>query len=321
MSTPAVAATGLQSPWSIAFLERTPIISERDTARILELLPGGELREIGVVEGVVHGGEGGLLGLAVDDERRLYAYSTGPNGNRIDRFAIEGAPGALALGARETILDGVPSGRIHNGGRIRFGPDGMLYVGTGDASERGLAQDPGSLGGKILRMTPDGQAPPDNPFPGSLVYSLGHRNVQGLAWAPDGTLLATEFGQDTWDELNVIVAGGNYGWPVVEGVAGDPAFVDPVQQWAPVDASPSGLAIAGGAAFVANLRGASLRVVPLDDLAASELRHLGEFGRVRDAVVGPDGSIWVLTSNTDGRGEPGPDDDRLVLIPPGAGGG
>ena len=157
------------------------------------------------------------------------------------------------------VLDGLPAAGNHNGGRIAFGPDGMLYAGAGDAAQGDRAQDLDSLGGKILRMTPDGGIPDDNPFAGSLVYSYGHRNVQGLAWTEDGTMFATEFGQDTWDELNIIEAGGNYGWPIVEGQGGGDEFIDPVQQWRPDAASPSGMAIIGGTIFIANLRGEVLR--------------------------------------------------------------
>jgi glucose/arabinose dehydrogenase len=164
-------------------------------------------------------------------------------------------------------------------------------------------------------MTLDGEAPDDNPIPGSLVFSLGHRNVQGMGWAEDGTMFATEFGQDTWDELNVITAGTNYGWPVVEGIVGRAEYADPVQQWTPDEASPSGMAIVGGTLFLANLRGQVLRSVPLADTSSADDLLSGEFGRLRDAVEAPDGSLWVLTNNTDGRGDPRAEDDRILRIP------
>ncbi len=251
---PRDVTTGLQAPWSVVFLGETALISERDTGRILELLDDGSTRVVGTVPGVAASGEGGLLGLAVAG-RRLYAYSTGERENRVQRFGLRGEPGSLSLGSARTILDGIPSAAIHNGGRIAFGPDEMLYVATGDAAESGRAQDRGSLSGKILRMTPDGDVPPDNPFEDSLVYSYGHRNVQGLAWAADGTMFATEFGQNTWDELNIIEPGRNYGWPEAEGESDDDDFTDPVQQWRTSDASPSGLTAAQGTLFIANLRG------------------------------------------------------------------
>lgn len=183
------------------FADGVALVSERDSGRILELPDGGGTRVVGTVGGVVHAGESGLLGLAVDRERRLYAYSTGPDGNRIERYTLSGAPGSLALGAGEVILDGLPSASFHDGGRIAFGPDGMLYATVGDAGQRERAQDLDSLTGKILRMTPDGEIPTDNPFPGSLVFSYGHRNPQGIAWTADGTMFATELGEDSWDEL------------------------------------------------------------------------------------------------------------------------
>ncbi|MBK0418318.1 PQQ-dependent sugar dehydrogenase [Leucobacter sp. CSA1] len=311
----AVVADGLDAPWSIAFHGETPLIGERDSARVLELDEHGEAREVAVVDGVEPMGEGGLLGIAVHDGH-LYLYFTAAEENRIERYELTGEAGSLGLGPAEPILDGIPSASHHDGGRIAFGPDGMLYATAGDAGDRPGAQDLESLGGKILRMTAEGEVPSDNPFPDSYVYSFGHRNPQGIAWADDGTLYASEFGQDTWDELNVIEAGGNYGWPEVEGIAETQGFVDPVQQWKPADASPSGIAILDGAVFIANLRGERLREVPLSDLAASTEHLVGEHGRLRDAVVAPDGALWILTNNTDGRGSPGPDDDRVLRFDP-----
>ena len=310
-------ATDLAAPWSIAFTaDGTPLVSERDTGRILEVVPDGSTREIGTVAGVAAAGEGGLLGLAVDDLDRLYAYSTGSSENRIDRFAVTGAPGSLALGDPETVLDGIPAARIHNGGRLAFGPDGMLYATTGDADQRPSAQNVDSLAGKILRMTPDGYPPADNPFEGSLVYSFGHRNPQGIGWAEDGTMFASEFGQDTWDELNIIVPGGNYGWPEAEGTGGaERGFIDPVQQWNPDEASPSGLAVTGGTVFVTGLGGARLFTIDASAPETSEQLLRDEYGRIRDVTVAPDGTLWVLTNNTDGRGSPREGDDRILSLP------
>jgi glucose/arabinose dehydrogenase len=315
---PADVVTGLAAPWSVAFLGGTPLISQRDDGTILEVTDDGGTRAIGTVDGVVHVGESGLLGLAVDGQDRLYAYSTGPDGNRIQRFPVTGEPGSLALGEAETILDGLPSAGYHDGGRIAFGPDGMLYATAGDAGQADAAQDLESLAGKILRMTPDGDAPDDNPFPGSRVYSYGHRNPQGLAWAADGTLFAAEFGQDTWDELNIITPGGNYGWPDVEGIAGREDYIDPVQQWSPDQASPSGIAVADGTIFIANLRGAVLRAVPVADPTTSTDYYADEYGRLRAVLTSPDGDLWFLTNNTDGRGTPADGDDRLLSVPLGS---
>jgi glucose/arabinose dehydrogenase len=261
---PATLVTGLETPWSVVCLGNTAgQRTRRGTHRGAHQRPPDPPNRHG--RRCPARGESGLLGLALDGQRRLYAYSTGPDGNRIQRFDLTGQPGSLGLGPAETIIDGLPSASYHDGGRIAFGPDGMLYATVGDAGRRDDAQDLDSLGGKILRMTPDGDVPADNPFPGTLVYSYGHRNPQGLAWAADGTMFASEFGQNTWDELNIITPGGNYGWPYFEGIGGDDRYLDPVQQSSPAQASPSGMTIVGGTIFIANLRGQVLRAVPVAD--------------------------------------------------------
>lgn len=224
--------------------------------------------------------------------------------------------GSYGLGPSTTLIDRLPSGQIHNGGRIELGPDGVLYLGVGGTGQRSRAQDLSFLGGKILRFTPDGGIPADNPFPGSPVYSYGHRNVQGIGWTADGRMVASELGQDTWDELNVIQPGKDYGWPLVEGTAGTArGFVDPVQTWPTDEASPSGLAVVDGTVFVANLRGTVLRAVPVADLGRSTTLYQGRYGRIRDVVRAPDGRLWILTHNTDGRGTPRPGDDRILAVP------
>ena len=319
-------ATGLTSPWSVAILDGgSALISERDTARIIELTPGGETRIVGTISGVRHGGEGGLLGIEVvdtGDSLWLFAYHTASGDNRVVRMPLLGEPGSLSLGASEILLTGIPRAGNHNGGRIKQGPDGHLYVTTGDAANPSLSQDPGSLAGKILRMTFAGTAPDDNPTPGSLVYSIGHRNPQGIAWDSAGQLWAAEFGQNTWDELNVIMPGANYGWPVVEGTGGDDRFRDPIIVWSTAEASPSGLAIAGDTLFLAALRGQRLWAVyaTVDPNGTvmqgpdAEAWFTGELGRIRDVVAAPDGTLWILTNNTDGRGSPRAGDDRLIEV-------
>jgi len=212
------------------------------------------------------------------------------------------------LGALETVLDGIPAARNHDGGRIAFGPDGNLYVGTGDAGDPDNAQDRASLGGKILRVTPEGRPAPGNPFGDSPVWSLGHRNVQGLAWDQRGQLYATEFGQNTYDELNRVEPGGNYGWPEVEGVGGVEGFLDPLRQWSTDEASPSGIAVTGGQVYLAALRGESLWRVPLTgDGGTGEPVQLlrGEYGRLRAVEPDAAGNLWLLTSNRS-RGNPVP---------------
>lgn len=310
-------ATGLEAPWSVVRTgdDGDALVSERDSAKVLELQDDGTTREVGTVDGVSHGGEGGLLGLALHDDD-LFVYSTADDGNRIQRFELTGSAGSWALGDATTIIDGLPSNTFHDGGRIAFGPDDMLYASVGDAGASSDAQDEDSLAGKILRLTPDGDVPDDNPFDGSPVWSLGHRNVQGLGWSSDGTMFASEFGENTLDELNVIEAGENYGWPEVEGEGGeDQGFVDPVQQWSTNEASPSGLTVVDDTVFVANLRGEVLRAIPADDPGTSTEYFPGDFGRIRTVLEGPSDTLWFVTNNTDGRGDPAAGDDRIVSVP------
>lgn len=323
-----VIATGLDAPWSIVPFGDGVLLSFRDSGQIGFVDAAGEVNAVGDVEGVAAGGEGGLLGLALldgGDASWLYAYATTANDNRIVRYAVDGTAEAPRLGEREDILTGIPKATIHNGGRLAFGPDGMLYATTGDATGGDIAQDVGSLAGKILRLTPSGGVPDDNPFEDSPVYSLGHRNPQGVAWTSDGRMWASEFGQNTWDELNLIEAGGNYGWPTVEGIAGEDRFIDPEYQWSTSEASPSGLAVVDDTLFMAGLGGQRLWVL-LDGVHVPEGSHglegavtaseyfSGEFGRIRDVAAAPGGGLYLISNNTDGRGNPGPDDDRLIKV-------
>jgi glucose/arabinose dehydrogenase len=313
-SGPQVLATGLQAPWSVALHGTTPLISERGSARILAVSDTGGTSSIATIAGVSGNGEGGLLGIAVRDGY-LYAYFTAGAENRIERYPLTGQGVNARLGAAQLLLGGIPSRSNHNGGRLAFGPDGMLYASTGDAGTGSRAQDLGSLAGKILRMTPDGKVPASNPFAGSYVYSYGHRNVQGLAWAADGSMYASEFGENTWDELNLIKAGGNYGWPEVEGKANNPKYIDPLQQWPTSEASPSGIAISGGNLYIANLRGERLRKIPLSATGTATEFYVKEYGRLRDVIAAPGDRLYLLTNNTDGRGTPRPNDDRLLSLP------
>ncbi|MFD0272902.1 PQQ-dependent sugar dehydrogenase [Kitasatospora sp. NPDC127111] len=317
-------ASGLEAPWGLVVLpDGDLLVSERDNGKIIRVAAtDGAKTEAGTVPGVVSGGEGGLLGLALSPgyatDHLVYAYFSTADDNRVVRFPYDPTrPATRQLGDVQLLLSGIPRGPRHNGGRIAFGPDGLLYAGTGDTSKGSLAQDKGSLGGKILRLAPDGTPAPGNPFPGSPVYSYGHRNVQGLTWDPQGRLWAAEFGQDDWDELNLVRPGGNYGWPEVEGVGNRPEFIDPVVQWPPSEASPSGIAYADGAVWVASLRGARLWRVPLDGdhLAGDPQAFLDHtYGRLRTVVADRDGTLLLVTNNTDGRGEPGPDDDRILRL-------
>ncbi|MFD4371809.1 PQQ-dependent sugar dehydrogenase [Streptomyces sp. NPDC058486] len=316
----AVAGTlteGLRSPWGLAALPGGDLLVSSRDERTVTRVDGrtGAKTSLGEVPGVVPGGEGGLMGLAVRDGW-VYAYLTAESDNRIVRMRYGGGDGDR-LGAPRPVLTGIPKGTVHNGGRIAFGPDGMLYAGTGERGETGLAQDKGSLGGKILRMTPEGKPAPGNPFEGSVVYSYGHRNVQGIAWDAEGRLWAAEFGQNEWDELNLVEPGRNYGWPEVEGKAGKAGFVDPVAQWPTSEASPSGIAYARGAVWMAGLRGERLWRIPLSgpELSGEPEAFLsGEYGRLRTVLADGAGRLWLVTSETDSRGTPEAGDDRILRL-------
>jgi len=314
-------ATGLDVPWGIAFLPSgDAVVTLRDEKRLVLVSPDGDVRRVTgkgadqLDELVEPGGEAGLLGVAVlgtkGDGVDLALYATAAQDNRVLRATLTGTE----LGAVAPILTGIQKAGNHDGGRLAVGPDGYLYVTTGDASNRPNAQDKTSLNGKILRITPDGDPAPGNPF-GTAVWSYGHRNVQGLGWAPDGRMFASEFGQDTWDELNLIKPGKNYGWPRVEGIGHEKGYVDPLRQWATSDASPSGLAVTDEAVYLAGLRGERLWRVPLrPDGVGKPQALLTDKGRLRAVVQAPDGSLWVLTNNTDGRGTPRRGDDRILRI-------
>ncbi|GAA4687023.1 PQQ-dependent sugar dehydrogenase [Promicromonospora umidemergens] len=340
-----VVAEELPAPWGMAPLpgERF-LVTMRDDVTLAVVHPSGEVEPVAgsggaqqLAEQTVADGEGGLLGVAVDPEDAgplftVFLYRTGEQDNAVLRAELD--LGTMTLSDLTTVLDGIPKSSNHNGGRLALGPDGYLYVATGDAGDTANAQDPDSLGGKILRVTPDGEPAPGNPDAGSPVWSTGHRNVQGLGWDPSGRMFASEFGQDQFDELNVIEPGGNYGWPDVEGPGegGDQAgFTDPVAWWPTSEASPSGIAVTEEAVYLASLRGERLWRVPLlgepsavadgESSGFGEPQALleGEYGRLRAVHAGPDGELYVLTNNTDGRGEPmteggRPVDDRLLRV-------
>jgi glucose/arabinose dehydrogenase len=314
---PEVVASGLVVPWGMAFLpDGSALVSERNSGRVLQLRVGQAPQPVATINGVSATGEAGLLGLAVSptyaQDQWVYAYFTSASDNRIVRFRLASPQ------TQPVILSGLARASIHDGGRIAFGPDGMLYAGVGDANNAATAQNQQSLNGKILRMTPTGGVPAGNPF-GNLVYSMGHRNVQGLAWDAQGRMWASEFGQNTWDEINQIVAGGNYGWPTVEGMGTNPQFRNPAVVWTTAEASPSGLAFANNTLFAAALRGQRLWTVPVNSngttgTPVAELQ--GQYGRLRTVMRGPDGWLWVATSNRDGRGTPVAADDRVLRFPP-----
>lgn len=317
--TPAAGRTtllgGLDRPWSIAMLpDGSALVSERNTGEIHHVPApgaGGRPTVVGTLPSRRTSGEGGLLGLAVpaniEQTSTFYAYYSTDNDNRIAAVPWSGS----RIGEPKVIFTGIPRGTNHNGGRIAFGPDGYLYVGSGEAGDPPLSQNLSSLGGKILRITTEGKPAPGNPFGGSPIWSYGHRNVQGLAWDSKKRLWASEFGADTWDELNLIEPGQNYGWPEVEGKADDADYVNPVAQWPTADLSPSNITIGpDGAVYLAALRGESVWRVPItaEGTAGTPQRFLeGTYGRIRDVHFVSADRVWILTNNGD--------DDRLVSLP------
>ena len=306
-------ATGLTSPWGlVALSDGSTLVSERDTRRIVHLVDG-DATPVRTIDDARPAGEGGLLGLAVSkDQQTVFAYYTAESDNRLVSMSWDGN----ALGEPAVILRGIPKGGRHNGGRLALGPDGYLYIGTGETGDGGLAQDKTSLGGKILRITTAGQPAPGNPF-GNEVYSYGHRNVEGLAFDEEGRLWASELGDQAWDELNLITMGGNYGWPQVEGSSQTRDLINPKVVWTTSEASPSGLAYWQGKLWMAALRGQQLWEIPLEGSTPGQPRgHFTDtYGRLRSVTVTADGNNLLLSSsNTDGRGNENPGDDRLLSL-------
>jgi glucose/arabinose dehydrogenase len=297
---------GTDVPWGLDFLpDGAGIMTERDTHDVVRVAPDGTRTVAGTVPNVSGtDGEGGLLGIQVSptfaDDHWLYIFHTTATDNRIVR--IRYVDGALDLASEQVLLSGILRNKFHNAGRLRFGPDGKLYVAAGDAQNGANAQNLNSLNGKVLRLNPDGTVPADNPFPGKYVWSYGHRNIEGLAFDSKGRLWEAELGNSIMDELNLIKKGANYGWPACEGVAGscgDPTFVAPKQTWPVAAASPSGLAIVDDTLYMAALRGTRLYRMRIsgDGTQAPESYFQGTYGRLRTVEPAPDGSLWLTTSN------------------------
>ena len=330
-----VIATNLDIPWELVFLpDGDMLITERPGT--VRLMRDGEVQDdpVLVFDDVAHerGAEGGLLGMtlhpAFEETRWIYFYYTyedaGEWRNRVVRFIVED----LEFTEREVIIDDLPGAFTHNGGRIKFGPDGMLYVTLGDAQRQEDAQDLDVLVSKILRLTDDGGIPEDNPFEGSPVYANGLRNPQGISWHPEtGEMYSNQHGPTGNDEFNKIEPGANYGWPDMEGFEGDvqddftlPVLASGEHTWA-----PSGSTFYDGDIFpqwrneylMAGLRSVTLYRINLrgDEPEMGPIVQ-GEFGRLRTVVQGPDGLLYLLTSNRDERIEPQDDDDRIIRIIP-----
>jgi len=323
LGRPAELTTGLEAPWGLTFLpDGSALVSERISGRIRRVpADGGEARTLGVVPDVAVSAEGGLLGIVASPDfaadRTVYGYVSGREENRVVALTVAEDFGSLTV--RQVLLTGIETADRHHGGRIVIGPDGHLWIGTGDAFEPANAATEDSLNGKILRIATDGSIPSDNPGD-SPIWSGGHRNVQGIAFGPDGTGYASELGHRTWDEVNVLRAGQDYGWPETEGIAGDTG-VPPIATLHPDDASPSGVAYAAGSLWIGALGGQRLWQLPVsgDRATADPIPHLvGEHGRIRTVEVAPDGALWLITSNTDratwGGTDPRPGDDRILRV-------
>lgn len=318
-----IVTENLEIPWEVAFLSSGEMLVTERPGRLLKIDQDKKVIEI---ENVAHVGEGGLLGLVIHPDfsqnKWIYLYLTTRSGgrlvNQVERYRLEGA----TLTDKKVILNGIAGASNHDGGRIAFGPDGFLYITTGDAQQENLAQNINLLNGKILRVNDDGGIPEDNPF-GNAVYSYGHRNAQGLAWDSQGRLWATEHGRSGirsgLDEINLIEKGKNYGWPIVQGSQTKEGIVTPVLHsgenttWA-----PSGAAFWEGSIFFGGLRGEALYEAKINpDNTVSLKTHLqNQFGRIRAVSLGPDGFLYITTSNRDGRGDIKEGDDKLIKINP-----
>lgn len=319
-----VIATGLDTPWSLAFLpDNSILITERPgRLRIIDKNEKLVPTPIATIEDVVESGEGGLLGVTVHPDfaknNYIYLYYTYEvNGddtqNRVVRYKLQNN----TLSDETIITDRIPGALFHNGGRLKFGPDNYLYITTGDAQVPSLAQTRTSLAGKILRVTDDGDPVPGNPF-NTRVYSYGHRNPQGITWDNTGNFWETEHGNNATDELNKIESGNNYGWPTIRGDEKDPAMESPLIQSGSNTWAPGGIAFYNNSLYFAGLRGNALFRANVSNNTVSNLTKFfeGEFGRIRDVVLGPNNMLYITTSNEDGRGSPSPDDDKIIIVNP-----
>ena len=311
-----VVAEDLKIPWSIDRMGEIFYISERP-GNIVKVEDGTMTRQrVSLKKGLSQAAEAGLLGFVLDPDflqnNKAYAYYTYENGsgqfNRIVELVWENDEWAEG----KLLLDKIPSGRFHHGGRLKIGPDRKLYATAGDAATNPeIAQDLNSLGGKILRLNLDGSVPGDNPFAGTYVYSYGHRNPQGLAWNPDGTMYASEHGPSAHDEINIIEPGKNYGWPEITGDETKQGMETPLFQSGNNTWAPSGMAVHDGKLYVATLRGNALR--EFNPVAKTTVEVVKSVGRIRDVFIEGD-YAYFISNNTDGRGTPSEGDDKLYRV-------
>ncbi|MET8681043.1 PQQ-dependent sugar dehydrogenase [Streptomyces sp. NPDC004647] len=311
-------SSGWTIPWGMSWLpDGSALISERNSFKVFKLTQSGTRTQAGTVPNVVTtGGEGGLLGAAVspnwNSDHYVFFMHSAEDGNRIARMTYDGT----SLSGYTSLVTGIKKNKYHNGGRIKFGPDGYLYATAGDAQTQDLAQSKSSLNGKILRMTPEGKPAPGNPF-GTLVYSYGHRNPQGLTWDAQGRLWSSEFGAGTYDELNLIEPGKNYGWPVCEGTCSTSGMTDPERQWPVGQASPSGVTYADGALYMAALRGERLWRIPVNGTSTGTpaAYYVNSYGRMRTVETLPGkNALWLSTTNADGNGGEPAGSDKVFRI-------
>ena len=324
INPPEIIARNLNIPWDITFLPNGDLLIPERSGELVRI-GSGETYHRTTIPNVEHVGEGGLLGIALHPQYAqngyIYIYITADTEsktiNRVERYRYENDQ----LLDKHTIIDAIPGARFHNGGRIDFGPDGKLYITTGDATEKDLAQQITSLAGKILRLNDDGTIPTDNPF-NSPIYSYGHRNPQGLTWDASGRLWSTEHGRSGlfsgYDELNIIQKGKNYGWPEIQGDETRPQMIPPALHSGPeITWAPASAAYWDGSIFFGGLRGEALYEARINSGSITIERHFyQERGRIRAVRVGPDGMLYISTSNKDGRGRNFVADDKIIKIDP-----
>ncbi|MGP4013357.1 PQQ-dependent sugar dehydrogenase [Streptomyces sp. 4N124] len=320
-SSIATVSSGWTIPWGTYWMPdgQTALVTERDDFRVWKVTKDGTKTQVGTVpNAVTTNGEGGLLGVAVDPKwetnHYLYFMHTASEGNRVVRMTYNGS----SLTGYTVLLQGIKKNRYHNGGRLVFGPDGYLYVSTGEAQTPDLAQDKNSLNGKILRMTTDGKAAPGNPF-NNYVYSYGHRNPQGLAFDRNGRLWEAEFGNSSKDELNLIKPGANYGWPTCEGTCDVSGMTNPKKTWNVSEASPSGIAIVRNVIYMASLRGERLWRIPItgdtENVGTATAYYVGTYGRLRTVTKVPGADqLWLSTTNSDNNGGEADGSDKIFRV-------